>query len=69
MVQDLCRGQWVLFCISTVVVDPVDDKLLLFGRQEAVCFCWKINDDEPSNSTHSDRDSALDNKDPYMLAS
>lgn len=67
--QNLCRGQWILFCISTVVVDPVDDKLLLFGRQEAVRFRWKINDDEPSNSTHSDRDGALDNKDPYMLAS
>lgn len=69
MVQDLCRSEWILFCVSTVMVDTIDNKLLLFGRQEALCFGWKIDDDEPSNSTHSDRDSALDNEDPYVLAS
>lgn len=29
MMQDLGCSQWILFCIATVMVDPIDHKLLL----------------------------------------
>jgi hypothetical protein len=65
MMDNRFKSYWIIFGISTIIVDTIDDKLLLFGVQKAVRLSGEVDDKEPAYQAQSYSNRTFDDEYPW----
>ena len=63
--QDLCAGDHVLLCITSVDIDSLHDKGFLAGVQEPISLIRKVNDEDEGGNANAASDTTLDYHEPF----
>lgn len=65
MAKNRSQVDFILFCISSVIVKSVYDKVLFLWAEEFAGLSWKVDDDKAPNNAYNTGNCAFDDEDPW----